>query len=109
MTIIRRYQDSNASSSQTDFSVTDSKGREFGIHVNLWERNVVEREHRTFTIHDGTLDVGKWFACCCQTTRAGVRYGACQPEKFFRTNGERAAYVLKRIEQARKNAKPGKR
>jgi len=73
----------------------DAKGRKQGFLVRTFEVTLVEAPEG----HLGTffaLEAGEWFGVRIQATRDDKPFGASQPNKYFKTEAERQAYIAKR-------------
>lgn len=79
----------------TNFDAFDTKGRNIGIRVTVYEAEFEEKEVVTGTFY--RLSPGKKFVAYCMTTRDGVTFGATQSPNFFDTREQRDTYVAKRI------------
>ena len=83
------------SAHNVSFGFTDTKGRVIGYTMETWEVDVTEAPPEivgTYWNYCG-LEPGHYYACCPQATRDASKYGALQPEKFYRTSNERIAYI----------------
>jgi hypothetical protein len=83
------------------FNVTDSKGREVGAKIVLYELDFIEDAHA-----QGYYDkaAGHYFAFEPHATRDQLRYGACQPGKYFRDSDMRERAINTYLASARKRA-----
>lgn len=81
------------------FGVRDSKGREIGADVYLY--NNIRSEDHLSRYRDAE---GNPFAYSPQATRDGSKYGASQTTYFFPTQEARDAAVAKYFSGARKRA-----
>ena len=84
------------------FGVLDKRGRQIGAVIYTIEE--------TFTATDSArgavwcVEPGTWFAWWPQATRDGVKYGALQGRRRFRTAEERDADIERYLADARKRA-----
>lgn len=74
----------------------DAKGRVIGLFVKFWERDFSEIPEDT-NCGFYRLEPGRYYVVRVQTTKDGNSWGATQGTKHFKTQSERADYILKRI------------
>lgn len=104
-----RYEDRDRSDEVVPFGFRDAKGRELGA---VLIRYVTVCRLDTDPDPIGYIEtkarpVGSTrYAVVCQQARAGKRFGATQPARYFATPEEREAAIAKYLKDA--NARAGK-
>lgn len=101
MTTTRRANTTKTVRTVTNFDSKDAKGRVIGCRADAYEVDFVEVAPGET---GGRMPVGHYFVADVAATRDGVRYGACQPDRYFATAEERDAFIAKRVADSRKAA-----
>jgi len=85
-----------------DFGAVDSRGRSIGAKITTFgeEFAVIPADAPAYDFW--LIEPGPWFTWYPQATRNGVKYGALQPARRFRTAEERDADIERYIAAARK-------
>jgi hypothetical protein len=78
------------------FGFLDSAGREYGMASLCWEVDVTEQVEKTGVYYTSFDAPGHYFAASTQATRDGKSYGASQDSRYFKTEEEREAYLVRR-------------
>lgn len=84
---------------QTDFSITDEKGRAVGCVTYLAMETYAEGPGEWGNY---ARDPGDWFTAKFHATRNGESYGASNGTEYFRSRGEAEAFLAKQVDKCRK-------
>lgn len=78
----------------------DAKGRKMGLRVRTCEMTFVaaKEDERTWF----RLEPGHYYVVQIQASKNGEKWGAAQPNQYFKTEAERAAAIAKRLAAASK-------
>lgn len=77
------------------FDMRDAQGRQLGARAIRFTALLAPQTEAHGAHY--LREPGTYFVAECFTTRNGSRFGACQPDRFFKTEAERDAYIARRF------------